>query len=75
MMNYEELDLHSLWKLMMDDDDNAYNEVLRRFNPLIVSELKMDGLFNEDVFQDIRAELLMAIKKELSNNTEANVND
>lgn len=74
-MNYEELDLHTLWTLMMNDDDNAYNEVLRRFNPLIVSESKMNGFFNEDVFQDIRAELLMAIKKELSKNPEKNVLD
>jgi hypothetical protein len=70
-MNYEELGLHDLWKLLVDGDDGAYHEVLRRFMPLIISESKMNGLFNEDVFQDIREELMRAIQKQIEKDSGA----
>ena len=62
-MNYRDMDLPSLLKQMAVGDEMASEELLRRFNGLIVSESKMNGIPLEDVSQDIKAELIQAIQR------------
>lgn len=62
-MNYKTMPLPLLLKNTASGDELASEELLSRFNGLIISESKMNGIPIEDVSQDIKAELIQAIKR------------
>ncbi|EPZ53161.1 helix-turn-helix domain-containing protein [Alicyclobacillus acidoterrestris] len=62
-MSCSEIDLHKLLEMSANGDEGASEELVIRFNRLIQKESFMNGMPNEDVAQDIRAELIRAVQR------------
>ncbi len=57
-----------VWQLLLraqNGDQEALSEILQRFEPLILSEAKINGIVDEDVAQEIRETFYMELKKQI----------
>lgn len=57
-MNFKELLLRA-----KADDRQAKQELLERYRPLLVKESIVNGIFDEDLYQELSIVLLICIKK------------
>ena len=57
-MNFEELMTHA-----QNNDDNAITEITTMYNPLLVKESIVNGVFDEDLYQELWLILLGCIRK------------
>lgn len=62
-MDYAQLDFEILWELINQNDKQALEELLIRFDPLIKSKSRINGRVDEDIVQDIREIFIKALKK------------
>ncbi len=61
-------DLQDLFLQAEQGDQEALYEILKRFEPLVVAESRINGLADEDVAQEIREKFYTELKKNFSNN-------
>lgn len=69
-MEWSVLSIRQLWTLVQSGDNDALDELVMRFEPLIVSLSRIRGKQDEDIAQDIRETLVRAVKRH-----KLNVND
>lgn len=62
-MDYAQLDFEVLWELINQNDEQALEELLIRFDPLIKSKSRVRGRVDEDIAQDIREIFIKELKK------------
>ena len=62
-MEYSILSIRELWPLVQGGDKDALDELVLRFEPLIVSLSRIKGERDEDIAQDIRETLVRAVKR------------
>lgn len=63
MVQYRDLQIDLLWQKILADDEEAIEELLRRFDGAIRAKSRIKGEVNEDLVQDVRHDLYQAIKK------------
>lgn len=68
-VDYAKLDIETLFQLVNQNDQQALEELLVHFEPLIKSESKLHGQLDEDIAQDIRETFFRALKKKHFNNS------
>lgn len=68
-MDYKHLSIEALWTLVNENNYGALEELLLRFEPLIRSESRLFGKFDEDIAQDIRETFVRALKKKITRGT------
>lgn len=66
-MEWSVLNIRQLWTLVHSGDKDALDELVMRFEPLIVSLSRIRGRQDEDVAQDIRETLVRAVKRHKQN--------
>lgn len=57
-MNFKELITHA-----KDNDDSAVEEITVMYKPLLMKESIINGVFDEDLYQELWLTLLMCIQK------------
>ena len=57
-MNFKELLIRA-----KDNDENAITEIVTMYKPLLVKESIINGVFDEDLYQELWLTLLMCIRK------------
>ena len=57
-MNFQELITHA-----KNNDDNALKEITTMYKPLLVKESIINGVFDEDLYQELWLILLMCVRK------------
>lgn len=57
-MNFKEVIL-----LAQEGNDSAQEEILNRYKPLLLKESVIDGIFDEDLYQELCLTLLNCIHK------------
>lgn len=65
-MEYSLLLIQEIWRLVQSGDNAALDELVSRFEPLIISLSRFKGVRDEDIAQDIRETLVRAIKRHKS---------
>lgn len=65
-MEYSLLLIQEIWRLVQSGDNAALDELVLRFEPLIISLSRFKGVRDEDIAQDIRETLVRAIKRHKS---------
>ncbi len=63
MEQYQDFQISQLWQKIIDGDEDAIQELLRRFEGAIQARSRINGEINEDLAQDVRQGLYSAIKK------------
>lgn len=66
MMDYSQMDIDSLWKVILTGNEQALGELIGRFDKLIRAQSKIFGHVHEDIAQEIKEKLVQAIRKELN---------
>ncbi|MGL9744758.1 helix-turn-helix domain-containing protein [Enterococcus sp. DIV1368e] len=49
--------------LVQKDDEDAFVQIVNRFNPLLIKESCRNGKFDEDCYQECMIKLFLALKK------------
>lgn len=57
-MNFKELMLHS-----KENDRTAISEMLAMYRPLLIKESITDGIYDEDLYQELCLTLLVCIQR------------
>ena len=63
-MQDKKVELWYLFLRVKTGDQQALTEILHRFEPLILSEAKINGTVDEDVAQEIREKFFTELKKQ-----------